>query len=133
MLDRGRSGSGFAVQKSTTIVNCSAQKAHDLRIFRVSTASVMANCPKPAKEMVPNLCPAAYLWCREIMSSLWLTVRACRKIMTKLIGLLLLLAMIVQIIKPIGLPGLKLRADFWKLAVLAFVLWAITLLARDFT
>lgn len=53
--------------------------------------------------------------------------------MNKLIGLLLLLAMIVQIIKPLGLPGLKLRADFWKLAVLAFVLWAITLLARDFT
>lgn len=53
--------------------------------------------------------------------------------MSKLIGLLLLLAMIVQIIKPLGLPGLKRRADFWKLAVLAFALWAITLLARDFS
>ncbi|MCO5731984.1 hypothetical protein [Rhizobium sp. SSA_523] len=52
--------------------------------------------------------------------------------MTKLIGLLLLLAMIVQIIKPLGWPGLRRRADFWKLALLALVLWAVTLLARDF-
>ncbi|MGE6742760.1 hypothetical protein ACQKGC_21025 [Allorhizobium pseudoryzae] len=53
--------------------------------------------------------------------------------MTKLIGLLLILAMIVQIIKPLGWPGLRRRADFWKLAVLAFALWAITLLLRDLT
>ncbi len=53
--------------------------------------------------------------------------------MTKIIGLLLLLAMVVQIIKPLGLPGLKRRADFWKLAVLAFVSWAIVLLVRDFS
>lgn len=53
--------------------------------------------------------------------------------MTKIIGLLLLLAMVVQIIKPLGFPGLKRRADFWKLAVLAFVSWAIILLLRDFT
>ncbi|WP_137131615.1 hypothetical protein [Rhizobium sp. FY34] len=61
MMDRGRSGSGFAAQESTTIVNCSAQKAQDLRIFRVSMASVVGIGPKPAKEMVPNLSPAAYL------------------------------------------------------------------------
>jgi hypothetical protein len=67
------------------------------------------------------------------MSSLWLTVTGHGKNMSKLIGLLLLLAMIVQIIKPLGLPGLKRRADFWKLAVLAFALWAITLLLRDFS
>ena len=53
--------------------------------------------------------------------------------MSKIIGILLLLAMVVQIIKPLGLPGLKRRADFWKLAVVAFVSWAITLLLRDFT
>lgn len=53
--------------------------------------------------------------------------------MSKIIGLLLLLAMVVQIIKPLGFPGLKRRADFWKLAVVAFVSWAITLLLRDFT
>lgn len=41
--------------------------------------------------------------------------------MTKLVSLLVVLAMAVQIIKPIGLPGLKTRADAWKLAVAAFV------------
>lgn len=67
------------------------------------------------------------------MSSLWLMAARCRKNMTKLIGLLLILAMIAQIIKPLGLPGLRRRADFWKLAVVAFALWALTLLLRDFT
>lgn len=53
--------------------------------------------------------------------------------MSKLIGILLLLAMIVHIIRPLGLPGLRRRADFWKVAVAAFVIWALVLLARDFT
>ena len=83
--------------------------------------------------MVPNLAPEAYLWCSRKMSSLWLTVEYRQENMTKLIGLLLLLAMIVQIIKPLGFPGLKRRAEFWKLAIMAFVLWAITLLLRDFS
>ncbi|MDO1582040.1 hypothetical protein [Rhizobium oryzicola] len=52
--------------------------------------------------------------------------------MTKLISILLMLAMVVQIIKPLGLPLLKRRSDFWKLALLAMALWAVTLLARDF-
>ncbi len=55
------------------------------------------------------------------------------KIMTKLLGLLLLLAMVVHIIKPLGLPFLKRRSDFWRIAVVAFVAWAFTLLLRDFT
>ena len=41
--------------------------------------------------------------------------------MTKAIALVLLLAMIVHIIKPLGLPGLRKRADFWKIAVFAFL------------
>ena len=41
--------------------------------------------------------------------------------MTKAIGLFLLLAMAVQIIRPLGLPGLKKRSDFWKLALIAMV------------
>ena len=53
--------------------------------------------------------------------------------MTKAIGLLLLLAMLVHIIRPLGLPGLRRRADFWKVAVTALVIWAVTLLARDLT
>lgn len=47
--------------------------------------------------------------------------------MSKFFALLILAAMIVQIIKPLGLPGLERRADFWKLAVLA--LGAISLTA----
>lgn len=50
--------------------------------------------------------------------------------MTKVIGLLLILAMAIQVIKPLGLPGLRRRSDFWKIAVVAFVIWSITLLIR---
>lgn len=50
--------------------------------------------------------------------------------MTKIIGLLLILAMVIQIIKPLGLPGLRLRRDFWKIAVIAFAIWSVTLLIR---
>ena len=50
--------------------------------------------------------------------------------MTKAIGLFLLLAMVVQIIRPLGLPGLRKRADFWKLAVIAFIIWSLVLLLR---
>ncbi|MEM9104355.1 MAG: hypothetical protein AAGC96_01770 [Pseudomonadota bacterium] len=41
--------------------------------------------------------------------------------MSKVILLVLLLAMVAHIIKPLGLPGLKKRADFWKIAVFAFL------------
>jgi hypothetical protein len=50
--------------------------------------------------------------------------------MTKAISAFLILAMIVQIIKPLGLPGLRRRSDFWKLAIVAFVTWSVTLLFR---
>ncbi|MCL6706620.1 hypothetical protein M8R20_06380 [Pseudomonas sp. R2.Fl] len=50
--------------------------------------------------------------------------------MTKIIGLLLILAMAIQIIKPLGLPGLRRRRDFWKIAVIAFVIWTVALLVR---
>ena len=42
--------------------------------------------------------------------------------MSKLIGLLLILAMAVHIIRPLGLPGLKRRGDFWRIAVGAFAI-----------
>lgn len=35
--------------------------------------------------------------------------------MTKLIALLLFLVAAIQVIKPLGLPGLKKRSDAWKL------------------
>jgi len=30
----------------------------------------------------------------------------------------------------LGLPGLRRRGDFWKLAVVAFVIWSAALLIR---
>ena len=51
--------------------------------------------------------------------------------MTKLIALLLILAMAIQVIKPLGFPGLRRRMDFWKLALIAFAVWAVALLSRD--
>lgn len=53
--------------------------------------------------------------------------------MTKTLGLLLILAMVVHIIKPLGLPGLRRRADFWKIALFAFAIWSVALIAREFT
>lgn len=50
--------------------------------------------------------------------------------MNKLIGLFLMLVMAIQLIRPLGLPGLRMRRDFWKLAVLAFALWSAVLLLR---
>ncbi|WP_180356020.1 hypothetical protein [Aliirhizobium smilacinae] len=52
--------------------------------------------------------------------------------MTKAISILLILAMGVQIIKPLGFPGLKRRTDFWKLALFAFAIWTVALLGREF-
>ena len=46
--------------------------------------------------------------------------------MTKILSLLIVGLMIVHVIKPLGLPGLKRRADFWKLAVIALAMVAIT-------
>jgi hypothetical protein len=51
--------------------------------------------------------------------------------MSKLIALLLILAMIVHVIKPLGVPGLRKRGDFWKIALFAFAIWAVALLGRD--
>ena len=53
--------------------------------------------------------------------------------MTKTISVLLILAMIIQIIKPLGLPGLRRRGDFWKLALFAFAIWSVALILREFT
>ena len=42
--------------------------------------------------------------------------------MVRAISVLLALLMLVQIIRPIGLPGLKRRADAWKVAVFGLAL-----------
>ena len=50
--------------------------------------------------------------------------------MTKLFSLLICLLMVIQIIRPLGLPGLRRRIDFWRLALLALVVFGITTLIR---
>lgn len=46
--------------------------------------------------------------------------------MSKILALVILGLMVVQIIKPLGLPGLRERRDFWKLAVAALVAISLT-------
>jgi hypothetical protein len=50
--------------------------------------------------------------------------------MSKILTILLLLAMCVQLIKPLGFPGLRQRRDFWKIAVFAIAVMMITVLVR---
>jgi len=44
---------------------------------------------------------------------------------TKVLPVLLVLLMGLHIIKPLGLPGLKRRGDFWKIAVIALFVMAL--------
>ncbi len=46
--------------------------------------------------------------------------------MTKALSIVIILLMAVQIIKPLGLPGLRRRSDFWKLALGALALISLT-------
>lgn len=49
--------------------------------------------------------------------------------MSTLFSVFVVLAMLVQIIKPLGVPGLRKRSDFWKLPLAGFVvLVAVTAL-----
>ena len=45
--------------------------------------------------------------------------------MSKAIALVLLLFMLAHIIRPFGLPGLRTRGDFWKIAVIALVVMVL--------
>lgn len=44
---------------------------------------------------------------------------------TKILPVLLVLLMGLHIVKPLGLPGLKKRGDFWKIAVIAILVMAL--------
>ncbi|WP_315924795.1 hypothetical protein [Mesorhizobium sp. SP-1A] len=46
--------------------------------------------------------------------------------MSKLLALLILAVMAIQIVKPLGVPGLRRRRDFWKLAVIALAAISLT-------
>ncbi|QIS94609.1 hypothetical protein FQ775_24035 [Nitratireductor mangrovi] len=55
-------------------------------------------------------------------------VSSARGRMTKILSLVIILMMAVHIIKPLGLPGLRYRRDFWKLALLAIAAISLTVL-----
>ncbi|QAZ43985.1 hypothetical protein C1M53_14580 [Mesorhizobium sp. Pch-S] len=48
--------------------------------------------------------------------------------MSKLLALIILAMMAIQVIKPLGLPGLRRRRDCWKLAVAALAAISLTAL-----
>ncbi|WP_162931547.1 hypothetical protein [Mesorhizobium sp. DCY119] len=48
--------------------------------------------------------------------------------MSKALSLVIIAIMAIQLIKPLGLPGLRQRRDFWKLAVLALGAIGLTVL-----
>ena len=50
--------------------------------------------------------------------------------MSKALSLVIVALMIIQIIKPLGLPGLRKRRDFWKLAVVAIAVMMVATLIR---
>ncbi len=50
--------------------------------------------------------------------------------MPKILTVLFLLMMAIQILKPLGLPGLRRRRDFWKIAVAAIAVMMVTVLIR---
>ncbi|HTO33718.1 MAG TPA: hypothetical protein VL202_21490 [Pararhizobium sp.] len=50
--------------------------------------------------------------------------------MSKALAVILLLAMAIQVIRPLNLPGLRYRRDFWKIAVFAIALMMLTVLIR---
>ncbi len=50
--------------------------------------------------------------------------------MGKIAALLLLAVMVIQIIRPLGFPGLRRRGDFWKIALAAIFIMMLTVLLR---
>jgi hypothetical protein len=48
--------------------------------------------------------------------------------MSKLLALVIIAMMVIQLIKPLGLPGLRYRRDCWKLAIGALVAISATVL-----
>ena len=48
--------------------------------------------------------------------------------MSKILAFVIIALMAIQLIRPLGLPGLRHRRDFWKLAVLAMGAIMLTVL-----
>lgn len=47
--------------------------------------------------------------------------------MTKVLAVVVILTMLIQIIKPLGLPGLRQRRDFWKLPLAGFAVISLAI------
>lgn len=52
--------------------------------------------------------------------------------MTKILSLVIVGLMAIHLIKPVGLPGLTRRRDFWKLAVIALLAISVAAIASHF-
>ena len=50
--------------------------------------------------------------------------------MSKLFSILFLLLMVAHLIRPFGLPGMRKRGDFWKLAAAGIVVFGLIILVR---
>lgn len=50
--------------------------------------------------------------------------------MTKVLSFVIIAMMIVHLIRPLGLPGLKRRGDFWKIALAALAAISLTVVLR---
>lgn len=50
--------------------------------------------------------------------------------MSKILSLLIVGMMIVHMIRPLGLPGLRKRGDFWKIALAALAMISLTVAIR---
>lgn len=68
---------------------------------------------------------------RFLVAAMLTLAQTGKNSVTKAIGVLLLLAMAVHVIKPLGVPGLRRRADFWKIAIIAFAVWTIALIINE--
>jgi hypothetical protein len=56
---------------------------------------------------------------------------ACSKAsMSKLLALVIIGLMVIQLIRPLALPGLRQRRDLWKLAVAAMAAISLTVVLR---
>jgi len=51
-------------------------------------------------------------------------------VLIKVIWVAFAAAMVAHLIRPFGLPGLRRRGDAWKLAVVAFALFALVVMVR---
>ncbi|WP_203560926.1 hypothetical protein [Jiella pacifica] len=50
--------------------------------------------------------------------------------MNKLFSILLILMMGAHLVRPLGLPGLRKRGDFWKIALVGMLVFGVTVLLR---